>query len=210
MPARYLSDSRPWASGENAADPLLLEHRREAALDPAVEHRVARLVDEAGRSEPPQDGRGLRGPVRRVVRYARVEGLALPHRLVERHHRLFERRLGVEAVGVEDVHVLEAHPLQALVEAREQVLPGAPLAVGPGPHEVAGLRGDDELVAVRAEIEVQEAAHRLLGGAGGRAVVVGEIEVGHAPVEGATHDGAPVLERVHAAEVVPEAERDRG
>ena len=53
------------------------------------------------------------------------------------------RRLGVEAVRVEDVDVVEPHPRQALVEAREHVLARAPLAVGAGPHVVAGLGRDD-------------------------------------------------------------------
>src|SRR3712207_7993263 len=60
-------------------------------------------------------------------------------------------RSGVGPVRVEDVHVLHAHALQALVEAREYMLARAPLAIGPGPHLVARLRGDDELVAIGPE-----------------------------------------------------------
>src|SRR5690606_28753789 len=48
-----------------------------------------------------------------------------------------------------------------------------------------------------------------LGGAGRRAVVVGEVEVGDAEVEGAAQDGALGLGRTVGAEVVPQAERER-
>ncbi len=43
-----------------------------------------------------------------------------------------------------------------------------------------------------------------------RAVVVGQVEVGDAEVEGAAQDGALRVERAVAAEVVPEPERDAG
>ena len=54
------------------------------------------------------------------------------------------------------------------------------------------------------------APERLLGGAVRRAVVVREVEVRDAEVEGAAHDRAAVLERPLAAEVLPQPERDRG
>ena len=63
--------------------------------------------------------------------------------------RLLERCLGIETVRVEDVDVVEPHPAEALVEARQEVLARSPLAVGAGPHVVAGLRRDDDLVPVR-------------------------------------------------------------
>jgi hypothetical protein len=144
---------------------------------------------------------------------ARIEeALSLPgsHGRVERAHRLLERRLGVEAVRVEDVDVLEPHAAEALVEAREQVLARPPLPVRPRPHVVARFRRDDELVAVRTEIVTQELAERLLGRTVRRAVVVREIEVRDPQVERAADDRAAPLERVDAAEVVPEPERDEG
>ena len=75
---------------------------------------------------------------------------------------------------------------------------------------MAGLGGDDEFVAVAGEIADQDAADVFLGGAGRRAVVVGEIEMGDAAVEGAVHDAAGLLEVIHGAEVVPEAEGNGG
>ena len=84
----------------------------------------------------------------------------------------------------------------------------AEIAVRAGPHVVAGLGRDHELVAEGREILLQQHAERLLGGAVGRPVVVGEVEVRDAEVEGAAHDRAAGLERPVAAEVLPEAERD--
>src|SRR5262249_5859198 len=110
----------------------------------------------------------------------------------------------------EDVDVLEPHASQALIEAREQVLARAEVAVRPGPHVVPGLRGDDELVAVGREVVAQDPAERLLGGTVGRAVVVREVEVRAAAVEGAAGHGAAAVERHGAAEVVTQSERHGG
>ena len=147
------------------------------------------------RPERAHDRRRLAGLLRRVRGDARVERLALPHGRVERAHRLLERRVRVEAVRVEDVDVVEAHPREALVEAREQVLARAPLAVRPGPHVVAGLRRDDELVAVRPQVVREDPAEVLLGRAGRRPVVVREVEVRDAEIERAAHDRALRVER---------------
>src|SRR5262249_49091563 len=84
------------------------------------------------------------------------------------------------------------------------------LSVRAGPHVVAGLRGDDQLVAVGAQIGREQATEVLLGGAVRRAVVVGQVEVRDAEVEGTPDDGAAEGERTVVAGVVPEPERDRG
>ncbi len=63
--------------------------------------------------------------------------------------------------------VLEPHPLQRLVERRQQVLARAPLAVRPGPHVVAGLGRDHELVAVRPEVLIEPKGTPNTGDAGG-------------------------------------------
>ena len=124
-----------------------------------------------------------------------VERLALPDGAVERAHRLLERGRGVDAMGVEDVDVVETEAVEALVEAREEVLPRAAVAVRPRPHVVARLRRDHELVAVRPEVVPHDQAEVLLRRAVGRAVVVREVEVGDAEIEGAAHDRATRLER---------------
>ena len=145
------------------------------------------------------------------VRWAEYEEMpaysALPWRTAvsTAPERLLERRVGVQAVRVEDVDVVEAHPLQALVEAREQVLARAPLAVRAGPHVVARLGRDDQLVALRAQVLGQQAPEVDLGRAVRRAVVVGEVEVGDPEVEGAAQDRPLRVDRAVVAEVLPQA-----
>ena len=194
---------------DDAADAELAERIEQLGLDPAVQHRVRGLVDEQRSAEVAQDRGGLARLLRRVRGDAGVERLALPYRRVERSHRLLERRLRVEAMRVEDVDVVEAHAREALVEAREQVLAGAPFAVGTGPHVVAGFRRDDELVAIRTQILVHERSEVLLGRAVRRPVVVGEVEVRDPEIERPPHDGPARLERAIVPEVPPQPERDR-
>ena len=109
---------------------------------------------------------------------------------------------------VEDVHVVETEAFEALVERGEQVFAASEVAVGAEPHLVAGLGADDEFVAVMVEILVQQSSAVLFGRAGFRAVVVGQIEVGHAVVECGEHDLPHGVVWGDVAEVVPEAEGD--
>ena len=84
-----------------------------------------------------------------------------------------------------------------------QVLAGAPLSVGAGPHVVAGLGGDDEFIAVGLEVVLQVAAEVRFGRSVRRPVVVGEVEVVDAQIEGPAQDGALFFEALVVAEVVP-------
>src|SRR6185437_7037436 len=86
----------------------------------------------------------------------------------------------------------------------------AALPVRPRPHVVARLGGEDQLVAVGAEVLREDRAEVALGAAVGRAVVVGQVEVGDDAVERTPEDGPLGLQGVRVAEVVPQPERDRG
>src|ERR1700730_5048998 len=97
--------------------------------------------------------------------------------------------------------------MQALVQAGEQILPRAPDPVRTWPHVVAGFGGDDELVAASGQVGLQDPAEILLGGPIGRAIVVREVEVGDAKVEGTPDDRPLGLDRPVAAKVLPEPER---
>ena len=167
-------------------------------------------MDEQRRPEVAQDRSSLTRLLRRVGRDADVERLALAHRGVQRAHGLLERSLRIEPVRVEDVHVVDTHAQETLIEAREQVLARPPLPVRPGPHVVARLRRQDQLVAVGGEVASEQAAEVLLRRAVRWTVVVGEIEVRDAEVECAPEDGAARIQRTIVAEVVPEAQRDGG
>ena len=194
----------------DAADAFGAEAFEEAHFAPALEHGVLELVDEAGCAEAAEDGDGGGGLLGVVIGDAGIEGFAGTHGLMERAHGFLDGGIGIGAVGIKDVDVFEAHAAEALVEAGEQILARAPVAVGAGPHIVAGFGGDDQLIAVGGEILAEEAAEILFGGTVGRAVIVGEVEVGDAEREGAAEHGAGVIEAVDATEVVPEAEGNGG
>ncbi len=176
-------------------------------FDPAIEHRVRRLVDEQRRAEVAQDGRRLARPVRVVRGNPRVQRAARAHCGVQRAHRLLEWCVRVEAVGVEDVDVVEAHPGQRLVERREEVLARAPLAVRSGPHVVARLGRDHQLVAIGLQVVGEHPAEVDLRRAVGRPVVVRQVEVRYPDVEGTPHDRPLRLVRPVVTEVVPQPER---
>ena len=201
----------PWASGENAIRPTPSSSTRvqEPVLDPAVEHRVRGLVDQQRRAQLAQDRHRLAGARGRVGRDAHVARLALADGGVQGAHGLLQRRVRVEPVVVEDVDPVQPHPLERLVQRAQQVLARAQVAVGAGPHVPARLGRDHQLVAVAGEVLAEDAAEVGLGRPVGRAVVVGQVEVGDAEVERAPQDVALGLERLVVAEVVPQAERDR-
>ena len=105
---------------------------------------------------------------------------------------------------IKNIHVIECHALERLVEGGQEVFARTPFAVGTGPHVVARLGRDDEFVAVRGEISTENFAKIFFSGAGGWAVVVGEIKVGDAQIEGAAHNGASGLVDINPAEIMPE------
>src|SRR5262245_7383973 len=111
---------------------------------------------------------------------------------------------------VEDVHVLQTHALETLVQAGQQILARSEIPIQSWPHVPAGLGADDQLIAVRAKILVKNAAEVLLCRSIRRAIVIGEIKVGNAEVEGPPQHSAAILKDIHPAEVMPQAHRDCG
>ena len=59
------------------------------------------------------------------------------------------------------------------------------------------------------EVFSQDLPKVLLSGAVGRTVIVCQVEVRDATIEGTPDDGAAGLKGIHAAEVLPESKRDR-
>ncbi|MPN48009.1 hypothetical protein SDC9_195613 [bioreactor metagenome] len=110
---------------------------------------------------------------------------------------------------VKDVHVVKMHPFQALVEARDQVLAAAVVAVGAGPHVVASLRGDDELVPVGVPVPIHVDAKVPLRLAVGRAVVVREVKVRHAAVKSGLAHALHGFVVVPRTKVMPEPQREQ-
>ena len=161
-------------------------------------------MNQAGSAQLAQDFDGRRGLRRVVVREAGVERLARAHSLIKCSHGLFNGRLGIGAMGVKNIHILQPHALEALVQACEQVFARSPVAVRAEPHIVAGLGADNHLVAIGREVQAQNLAEVHLRAAVGRAVVVGQVKVRNAQIEGPAHHGAAILEAVRAAKVVPQ------
>ena len=192
----------------DAADLLFAEHIQQQVFDPAVEHRVLGLVDEQRRTQSPQNVHRTLGLGRTVVGDAGVESLALANRGVERPHGLLDGSGRVGPMRVEDVDVVETEPAEALIQACQHVLARTPIAVGSGPHGVAGLGRDDQLVPICSQVQVDDPSEVLLGRTGRWAVVVRQVEVRDAEVESPANDRPLPIQRGLGAEVVPEAERE--
>src|ERR1019366_5986037 len=126
---------------------------------------------------------------------------------MERTEGLLERGAGVEVMVVEDVHVVETHPGQALIQACQQVLARAQIAVGARPHVPTSLGRDEQLVAVITKVGVKDSPEVAFGGSVRRPVVVLGVEMRFAPTEGASQDGSLGAERPLVAEVLPQSER---
>jgi hypothetical protein len=164
-PPRYLPVSTPWASGENAMQPTpsRLEHVEQAALDPAVQHRVRRLVDQQRRADldggwrlPPRSVRpnkkrcprtapcptGPRNPARPSSPRAECPGRTGGSRRCRR------------TPGPSGAATGPGWPAGTC---------GSRVAVGAGPHVVAGLGRDDQLVAVRTQVLPHDPAEVDLG-----------------------------------------------
>ena len=111
---------------------------------------------------------------------------------------------------VEDINILQTHALEALIETRDQIFARAPVAVRAVPHGVAGFGADNEFVAMRGKVGLQDATEIFFRGTRRRTVIVGEIEMRDAEIERAAQHRATGLEDINPTKVVPEAERDRG
>ena len=147
----------------DAADAEVFERGEEFGFDPAVEHGVGGLMNEERDALLVENLCGFDGELGAVGGDADVEGFALVDGLDECAHGFFERDVGCGAMGVEDVDVVETHAVEAVVERGEEIFARAADAVGAGPHVPTGLGGDEELVAVRAEIFVQDRAEVFFG-----------------------------------------------
>lgn len=113
-----------------------------------------------------------------------IECLARTHDPVKRLHGFRQRCIWIEAVRIEDVEIVEPGALQALVAGGDKILGTAHLTVGSRPHPVTRLGGDHQLVAIGREIVREDLAERFLSRTGGRAVVVGKVEIRDAKVKG--------------------------
>ena len=196
------------AEGDNALAQLGGSLFQAVFLHRAVQDGVAILVDDKRHMQLIQNGCGLFQRWAVIIGQACIQCLAAAHSLGQCAHRLLQRSLGVHAVVVENVHVVQPHAAQALIQAGQQVLAAAPIAVGAVPHRVSRLGGDDQLVAVGHQVVPQNFAKVGLGRARFRAVVVGQVKVGDAVVKGGTAERPHVLVGRSIAKIVPQPQRD--
>ena len=194
--------------GDESGSGFGRQRQHPRGLGPAVEDVVAVLEEQARHVALGQIAEGEAGRFERIARDADIEGLAAANDVDQRLKRLLQRRHGIEPVGIEDVDIVEFRSPERLVKTGHEVLARPPVSVGPRPHVVAGLRGDEEFVAVRPEGVVHQASEVLLGRSVIGAVVVGQVEVDDPVVEGTAGHAADVREGLQAAEVVPQSERE--
>ncbi len=210
MPLKYRSVSKPLASGEKTMQPMpsCSSVAQQLRLNPAIQHAVTRLMDEARRSQFAQQFRRARRFRRLIIREAGVKRLAAADGVGQRAHRFLQRRVGVGPVRIKNVHVIQPHPLERLVQRRQQIFARTPFAVRPRPHVITRLCGDDQFIAPFAEVVAQDAAKGFLRRAVRRAVIVREVKMRDAKVKRAAGDGAGVVVGIVRAEIVPEPQRN--
>src|SRR5882724_112999 len=100
------------------------------------------------------------------------------------------------------------HALETLIETGKQIFARSPLAIGAGPHEIAGFCRDDELVAVLGKICRQNAAEVRLRRSRRRTVIIGQVEMRYAVIKRLKDHFTGVLEWLGVPEVLPEPERN--
>ena len=154
------------AAGQRAPDhqaqPFAGQHRHDLAFQVAPGHRVVGLQRfEARQAQPLGDAQRLDDLPGRPVGDADVAHVALAHQLVERAHGLLDRRGRVEAVDLVQVDVLELQPLQAGLDAVEDVAARRAARVRPRAGVAEDLGGDDHAVARHLQV-LQRLAGDLL------------------------------------------------
>src|SRR4051794_14359826 len=154
---------------------MLVAVRQDLRLHATVEHVPAVLHD----VDAPH-GHARFDLFELEVRQAYETHLALLHDLVERSHRLFERRVPVGPVHEIHVDVVGPEVLQALVDRREHPLTAAVAQVRLVAIVHADLRDDAGLVAPRAKRFGQRALRRAHPVALGRVEAV-DAEIQRAP-----------------------------
>ena len=80
----------------------------------------------------------------------------------KRPHGFFKWRCRIKAMRIENINIIETKPLQALVEARQHIFTAAKFSVGARPHQIAGLGGNDEFIAVARKIRLENLSRKSL------------------------------------------------
>ena len=127
-----------------------------------------------------------------IVRAADVAHLAGAHEIVERAHRLVDRRARVEGVHLVEVDDVGLQAAEAFFAGADDVVAREADVVRAGAHRAGALRREDQAVAVAAL--AHPATDDLLGAADGleraaERIDVGGVEEVDAALDGAVEDG---------------------
>ncbi|MGX1224141.1 hypothetical protein RKD42_005400 [Streptomyces ambofaciens] len=205
LPPRAHRAGQP-SGGERAphqhAEPVLLGHGQDVALDPALEHGVAGLLGDVPAEAVLAGGPlGLDDAVGGVGRGAEVPDLPGALQIGERGQGLLVTCLRVPAVDLVEVHVVDAEAAQAVVQLGDQPATRGALVVGLVAHRHACLRGQHDVVPAPGD---RLADHLLRLAA---AVHVGGVDQVDPRLQGGVDEGgglllggAPDAAEVHGAE----------
>jgi hypothetical protein len=209
MPSpRYLSESRPCASGEygNQAKPLFGAARVDPLLGASLQHAVV-VLQRDGPVQAQRLGKpGVFGDhLGIVVAPAEVADFARFHQLIERPQRLLGRRLAVRMVYLIQVDVICLQSAQAVVAGIDDMLASRPLAVRAGPHAPPALGRDGQRPPV---LVLHPASHDLFRPTGG--IDIGGIEKVDPLFDSGIQNGERLLVGDTSAEVDPCPQADLG
>ena len=189
------------------AEAELARHRHQLLLDGALEQRVLDLQpDERRPAAEARDHVGLGDLPRRRVRNAEVAHLARAHEVLERRHRLLDRRVHVPVVQPVEVDVVGLQAPQRLARTRRSI----DLRPEPPPFGSPGYRLPLNLVAMTepvapGRVAPDVVADDLLGVALG--VEVGGVDEVAAELEVSIDDLLRLLDARAPAEVFAERHR---
>ena len=102
------------------------------------------------------------------------------------------------------------HPFKRLIETGNKILSAAEIPIRAGPHVIARLGGNEQLVAMRMPVAIHMDAEVALRLAVRRTVVVGQVKVRDPVVERGAQQALLHAEGRNIAEIVPQAKRNGG
>src|SRR5580658_1716306 len=110
---------------------------------------------------------------------------------------------------IKNVNILEPHALQALIETRQHIFARAKIPVWPRPHIPTRLSRNNQLVAIRQKILLENLPERFLRRSVRRPIIICQIKMCDPEIESPPQHGARVLEIIYTAKVVPKSKRHR-
>ncbi|MNZ79073.1 hypothetical protein D3C78_976670 [compost metagenome] len=108
-----------------------------------------------------------------------------------------------------NIDIFESHPFQALIQTGDEIFFRAPFSIRAWPHVVPCFGRDDDFVAVRQQIILQNFTEGFLGGTGRRPIVVRQIKVCNTQIKGSSCHRSSVLVLIYPAKIMPESKRNR-